>query len=339
MGSQFVVRRPGNSEELTELARTKCTFSLELGRRYARNRISAQANFPTSTILRRFLKAGAVIKLLTLVAGDAPGHKPLLKVSLAGPSRLFLSTKAVRQLAAEQVGAPLPALGIDVNRLGPFMVVTSENHSLPKTLLTIAGRHKQLQPVIAHLSQLIARASRAHEHHLSAQTLRDLTKYSGEKRRVYQRRKRLLQEAHRLAGRFISAMLVRHCSPYLVSEDLASLTARGSRGALAKAILSMPDQPDLLDRAVEVATWVLQSTPQVQHLRVDAHHTSSSGHVSCRASPRGTLRRSFPRQWDAAPCSACYQSVNTHLNAAQVIRDRGVQILHEQARSDFPTPT
>ncbi len=150
---------------------------------------------------------------------------------------------------------------------------------------------------------------------------RRLTKLRGELQRVYRRRKRLLAALHRECGRLVSRVLLQGQSSLLCVEDL-SLSARGARGALAKAILNMPDDLDLYEGSVLVVEWLTGRKVPIQH--VSPYRTSQGPLVGCPASVAGCLRRRG--QWDFAECSACQQLVNSHQNAAKLIRDRGTEL-------------
>ena len=93
----------------------------------------------------------------------------------------------------------------------------------------------------------------------------------------------------------------------LVLEDL-ELSQRGSSGALAKAIESMPDELGLYAR--EVLAIQLLRQRSIGLVTLPAHY-SSSRHVGCG----GALDRTI-EHYDIAPCLSCHRHVNTHYNAA-----------------------
>ena len=100
---------------------------------------------------------------------------------------------------------------------------------------------------------------------------------------------------------------------YFAVEDL-NISTRGNRGALAKAITSMPDGKELYVKACAIASEVLQH--KVELVLVDPRYTSKI-HYNCG----GTLNRTNGK-WDIAICNRCGLSVNTHLNASHNICEK-----------------
>jgi len=85
----------------------------------------------------------------------------------------------------------------------------------------------------------------------------------------------------------------------------------GTKGALAKAIYTMPDSLFIYKKAVWLASLELGYDVQLE--TVPPYHTSTI-HYRCG----GSLTRQ-PCQYDVAPCTKCGQKVPTHANAAQNI--------------------
>ncbi len=99
------------------------------------------------------------------------------------------------------------------------------------------------------------------------------------------------------------------------------MTVRGSRGPLAKAILSMPDGLDLYQRAILLVKWL--TGRQVTLRLVSPAYTSQGLHVGCPAPVAGRLTRVIG-SYDYVRCPACGSLVNSHTNAARVILARGL---------------
>ncbi len=83
----------------------------------------------------------------------------------------------------------------------------------------------------------------------------------------------------------------------------------------------MPDEIDLYERAILLVFYLTEAA--VILLRVDPRFTSQGFHVDCPVDPIGRVLRSYDT-YDVAPCSACGAMVNTHHNAACLIRDKGL---------------
>ena len=109
-------------------------------------------------------------------------------------------------------------------------------------------------------------------------------------------------------------MIIKSGCKVLYIENLRS-DPRGTRGALAKAIYNMPDEMNLFEKAVSLASSLLGY--EVLLKKVDPRNTSSF-HNGCG----GTIQRS-PKSYDIAQCKKCGKTVNTHINAAKNIRDKG----------------
>ncbi|MHA1690460.1 MAG: zinc ribbon domain-containing protein, partial [Candidatus Heimdallarchaeaceae archaeon] len=77
----------------------------------------------------------------------------------------------------------------------------------------------------------------------------------------------------------------------------------------------MPDEMNLFEKAVNLASSLLGY--EVLLKKVDPRNTSRF-HNDCG----GTIQRS-PKSYDIAQCKKCGKTVNTHLNAAKNIRDKG----------------
>ena len=115
-------------------------------------------------------------------------------------------------------------------------------------------------------------------------------------------------------------MVKKQCQ-VLKIEHLTSDPA-GTKGALAKAIYTMPDSLFIYKKAVWLASLNLGCDVRLES--VSPYHTSSL-HYGCG----GTLARE-PGQYDVAPCRKCGQQVNTHSNAASNIASlQGIPVPHD----------
>ena len=81
----------------------------------------------------------------------------------------------------------------------------------------------------------------------------------------------------------------------------------------------MPDDKNIIDKAIILASHILGY--QVHLIRVDARKTSTL-HNRCG----GVIQRSS-KTYDYANCKKCNKLVNTHINAAKNIKDKGKQYL------------
>ena len=324
MGSKYVVGRPGSSTVMTELANVKGAFTINIwspGQR--KSALTATIRFRKK--LQQYLTNGAILKLLILHSSDGPSSKLLVDLVFMGQCWMFLSTSFMKSafFQSNQTDSPFTAnsaLGIDVNRIGPFILAFSEDFSLPDELLTLMTRYLRLEDVLSKLQHCQARWVKYFHKKPSHFLQNRLDKYSCELSFVHARRKRLLREIHRQCGRLV-ALAVFHIDVSLLAIEDLHLSARGTRGPLAKAILSMPDEFDLFTRAlllVEVFTG-----KHIPLCTVNPIYTSSGLHVGCSSSFPGRLSRSGS-SYDFVRCPTCDLLVNTHRNAACLIRDRAL---------------
>ncbi|MFW9929518.1 MAG: hypothetical protein ACFFD1_09015, partial [Candidatus Thorarchaeota archaeon] len=264
----------GNNKVLTELLKVQGYFrilipqeeNIESGKTI-NWRKAYEAEIRPSKKIIEFLKKGAEINLISLSSGDAPAHKIQVTLTLSGSYYMFLSKKAI--IKANQTISPnietIPnrttdyknnngntanltrAIGIDLNRPCKNIIAFSEDSVIiPPIIEKLSNHFNNLGQVIKQLSlaysRLIILSKKIYSRNttLPKEIYHRIVKLRGELNRVYQRRSRILKELHRIVGETISAVLIHTRVPVLCAEDLA-LTPRGKHGALAKAILSMPD--------------------------------------------------------------------------------------------------
>jgi hypothetical protein len=199
-------------------------------------------------------------------------------------------------------------IGLDVNGLNKHMLEFSNNVSLPSEILNLISKYRRYEDTIANRQSKMSRVRNRNKLH----------KLSEEVRMTHIARKRLLSEIHNQATLFTAAVIIASGATTLAIEDL-SLSARGTRGILAKAILSMPDEQVLYNKACVIATTI--TGRRVQLRAVNPAYTSIK-HNLCG----GTLNRSNG-SYHTATCTKCSNRVNTHLNAACNVVARASQAL------------
>ena len=110
-----------------------------------------------------------------------------------------------------------------------------------------------------------------------------------------------------LVPHFLAAVMVKKKTKVLKIESLTA-DPTGTKGALAKAIYTMPDSLFIYKKAVWLASLELGYDVQLETVR--SYYTSTL-HYQCG----GSLIRQ-KGQYDIAPCKKCGKQVNTHVNAA-----------------------
>lgn len=321
MGSKYVVGRPGNSAVMTQLAKDDHEFELllfEPGKR--RFGLVARVRFHHTLV--RFLKTGATIGLLTLHRGSAPGFKIRCDVVMTGPLKAFLSKTDVQAKMAE-LPPPPPEPGteaVDLNRISPYIYQTTVPHPLPSSLVLRMDNYFRTLSTLPHISLIRTLAEQQVFSHPSPENYRLLSKRNHEVRAIHERLARQRKEIHLDVKRSLTALLAHDKVRVLYVEDL-SLSTRGTRGALARAIVSVPDDLVMLKLAVAAVDLVDDCRPLLYSL--NPRGTSSGPHFDCPSTPAGRLDRSLAF-WDEAPCLGCGEVVNVHVNASRHLNQRGL---------------
>ncbi|MHA1551514.1 MAG: zinc ribbon domain-containing protein [Candidatus Heimdallarchaeaceae archaeon] len=101
-------------------------------------------------------------------------------------------------------------------------------------------------------------------------------------------------------------------------EDL-QISARGKKGAIAKAIYNMPDNLEIFSKAISIVSEI--SDRSINLILVNPWNTSKS-HNNCG----GILDRTLSN-YDYAPCKKCNSKVHTHINAAKNIAQKGREFI------------
>ncbi|MCE7742259.1 MAG: transposase [Candidatus Heimdallarchaeota archaeon] len=297
MKKDYVITREGNAEELTRQAKKQGTTTLGFPQ-MGKKKLSAQVLFPPKVL--EYIDNGAEIKIFQVSSGGAPSFKPRVDVVLEGAHDCFRSSKLLHSYLPKIPKGRKQVIGLDINRLGEFMVTFNTPSSVPNDLMKLAERYNHLEKVMKDLNFGFLRKRKEYD-------ILGSCKLKGELNRVYKRRHRLLREITRRLPHFLAAVMVKKKCQTLKIEDLVADPA-GTKGALAKAIYTMPDNLHIYKKAVWLASLELGYDIQLES--VPPYHTSSK-HYGCG----GTIARDKGHH-DFAPCKKCGHKVNTHENAA-----------------------
>ena len=298
MKKEYVFTREGNAKVLT--AKVKKQGWTELGfPQRGKKKTKARILFPPKVL--EYLRNGANIKILQVSSGEAPNYKSRVDVVLEGTHECFRSTALLHHYMTTIPAGNTPTLGVDINRLGKFMATFNTPIDLPPDLLKLAERYNLLtNKVLKELNRGLAKKRKNHDSHGCCKLL-------GELNRVYTRRSRIMREILRLLPFFIASVIVKHHSRVLKIEEL-NVDPTGTKGALAKAIYTMPDNTFIYEKAVWLASSELGY--DVLQEQVNPFKTSRL-HNFCG----GVLDRNS-KNYDYSYCKACGLKVNTHFNAA-----------------------
>jgi transposase len=203
-------------------------------------------------------------------------------------------------------------LGIDINRLGPYMVVFNVPVRLPPDLMKLSTRYHHLT------NKVLKELNKGFLNKRKIRDSRGSCKLKGELSRVYKRRKRIIREITRRLPHFIASVIVKKQCEILKIEEL-TVDPTGTKGALAKAIYNMPDNLYIYKKAVWLASLELGYDVRLE--TVNPRFTSSK-HYGCG----GNITRD-ERYHDIASCKKCGIEVNTHSNAALNIASLSGKVL------------
>ena len=301
MKKNYVITRQGNAQELTDQVKKQGWTEFCFPQK-GKQRLTAQVHFPKKVI--GYIGNGAHFKVFQVSSGQAPSFKPRVDVVLEGAHACFHSSKLLHRYLANVSAKKASILGVDINRLGQYMVVFNTPIPLPPDLLNLAAHYKHLSTkVLDELNTGFLRKRKEYDSH-------GCCKLKGELDRVYTRRSRILREITYLLPHFLAAVMVKKKCKVLKIERL-TVDPTGTRGALAKAIYTMPDSLFIYKKAVWLASLELGYDVQLE--AVHPYHTSTI-HYGC-----GGLLTRQKGQYDVAPCKKCGQKVPTHANAAKNI--------------------
>ena len=297
----YVIAREGNAQELTEQVKKQGWTELGFPRK-GKKRLSATVYFPPKTL--EYLRNGANIRILQVSSGRAPSFKPRIDAVLEGTHACFHSSTLLHHYLTQICGKRTAVLGVDINRLGKYMIAFNTSVQLPQDLMKLANHYIHLSGKVIHdLNRSYLRKRKEYDSHGSC-------KLKGELNRAYTRRSRILREILRLLPHFLAAVMVKKKTKVVKIEHL-DVDPTGTKGALAKAIYTIPDNVFIYKKAIWLAS--LELGYDVQLVVVRPYHTSTL-HYGCG----GALVRQRG-QYDVAPCNKCGQQINTHENAAKNI--------------------
>lgn len=327
MGYKYVIPREGNSSVLTQKAKEQGSFEIHL-HPPRRKKLGVYADVLIHPKIQAFLANGATISSLIITAKDAPARKINVRIIMSGQRWMFLSKTAIRKQVAEFRGQKIAlsaefnrGIGLDINKLGEYILAFSEAYPLSNEFRTVIRNYKKLDRVIRENGyQLTIKRQAFFRLHTELSRVRWL-KQQSEMERLYARQKRLLKTIHRQSSVFVSAVLLDCQTPLFSVEDL-KLSAKHTRGALAKAILSLPDEPEMTAIATMTANWL--GDLKIALERVNPRYTSQAPHLDCLVTPVGVIRRN-PDDSDLGKCSECKMSLAIHTHAGRVIRNRGYE--------------
>ena len=239
MKKDYVITREGNASELTRQVKKQGKTILGFPQQ-GKKRLTAQVLFPPKVV--EYICNGAEIKVFQVSSGGAPNFKPRVDVVLEGVHECFHSSKLLHSYLPLIPRGRKKVLGLDINRLGEYMIMFNTPFKLPKDLLKLAKRYMKLTIILKELDRQFTIKCKSHN-------VRAALKLKGERTLVYRRRHRILRELTLRLPHFLAAVLVKKQCQTLKIEELTT-DPSGTKGALAKAIYTMPDSLYIYKKAV-----------------------------------------------------------------------------------------
>ncbi|GAH37885.1 unnamed protein product, partial [marine sediment metagenome] len=141
MKKNYVVTRQGNAKELTDKIKKQGWTELGFPRK-GKQKLTAQVHFPPKVV--DYLQNGANIKVFQVSSGQAPSFKPRVDVVLEGTHACFHSNTLLHHYVMQIPKKKTSVLGVDINRLGQYMVAFNAPVPLPKDLLQLAEQYPTL---------------------------------------------------------------------------------------------------------------------------------------------------------------------------------------------------
>ncbi|MFW9851715.1 MAG: zinc ribbon domain-containing protein, partial [Candidatus Thorarchaeota archaeon] len=308
MKDRLVVMRPGNAKYMTFLAKADGEFEIGFLLK-GFSRITAKLVF--SEKVRNYLLNGAEIRVLYIKSSPAPSYKVRVSVVLEGPAEVFISTKLTEEFAKRIKTPKDDFIGLDINRISEHMIALSNGIKMPKELKLLIDRYRKItRTKIPELHYSLTNKGKKKDS-------LGYVKTKGELRRIYVKRLKIRREIKNFVPHFLAAVMVKTKCKAFFLEDL-EIDPRGKKGALGKAISNMIRDLKIFEKAVLIASSILGY--EIKLANVDSRGTSRF-HNKCG----GVLERNLKR-YDRVKCKKCGKTVDTHVNAAKNIREKGKEI-------------
>ena len=324
MGQKFVIYRPGNASKMKDILLEDGCLWFEVPKVFLNESLKkANACWHAPKKVLRALEKGVRLRLFRFNMPRGPGKTIKVDVVLSGPEESFISAKhlnGVTSISSKGLATQVSVLGIDVNRLSEYVLTGSRDLEMDNALKKLLSKWYALELAI---SSLQARRNRCHD-------WKKALKLKTELQLAHQRRSRLRTDVLRRAriqlGKKVFEWNVSHVA---LEADIIKDT-KDTRGALARAIISMPDNIVLIAQELLVVTLTFQKNIMLVLVRKEG---TSRYHNGC-----GGI---IDRMGDMGTCQTCKTVVNTHDNAADNIEERAIKLIekYQNNQSHGSTPS
>lgn len=313
-GPKYVIQRENNQKNL-ELLRKQGYFPLRLKFLGESWSTALEVRVIPSRKIKDLLHQDIKLKCLSVLPPREGSRDVDIQLILEGEPEAFVATNHLQASVNQQVRKQL---GVDLNRMGEYALVSSLNLKIPAELQLIEQRWRKVDQQIKKQQKLLA----------SPRRKKKLRRYQADLRLLYRRRANLRQTYHQKLGNWLGQQLVGCGAEVLIMEDLKVHTY-GTRKALARAIESMADEKQLYLREVLAVQLYTQKNCKLVTLPA---FNSSRLHVGCG----GMLDRSKEHH-DLAPCKKCKRLVNTHHNATLFLEAKYLKVDYKKYPGDLST--
>jgi len=239
-----------------------------------------------------------------------PGKTIKVDLILSGPEIAFISGNHLNKEIFQKGPNlnPKSIMGIDVNRLSEHVITGSMDLEMAPILQPILEKWISLENVIKTLQQKRDTTRNWKRKH----------KLSTELRLAHLRRVRLRIELLTKARIQLGKKVLELNVDYVGIEAGLRKDTKDKKGALARAITSMPDNLALIRHEVMIINELFQRNVKIVLVRKEG---TSKYHHQC-----GGI---IDRTGDEGTCRECGERVNTHHNGANNVEDRASNLVHE----------
>lgn len=306
MGSNYVIRRPGNAKKLQELLIKDGSIWFEFPNTKLNNkRERAMACwFAPKKVINALIK-GASLRIFRYNMPKGPGKTIKVDIVLSGKEQLFVGKNHLEPFVRNKhVNKPIqkkPILGLDVNRLSKYTLTSPIELGFNAIIEGSLKNWQLLEGIIAKLQRKLDKNN----------NWKLTLKLKNEIILLYQRRSHLRKEIFKLLRVHLGRKLAELDVDYVGLEGNLIRNTKDTRGGLAKAISSMPNHIELVATEILALNLALEKAVKLVLVRKEgtSKFHSICGHV-------------LERTGDNGQCSVCDVVVDMHENAAENIEKR-----------------
>jgi hypothetical protein len=318
MGRKYVIYRPGNAKKMRELLLKDGSIWFEIPKvriNGAYKKVKTRWYAPKKVV--RALERGAKIRLFRFNMPRGPGKTVKVDLMLSGKEELFFGqahlyrppNKVLEEASFQKDHSASKSIaGLDINRLSEHVITASLDLNLKSVLNPLLAKWNALETTIAMIQRKIDTTT----------YWRQRLKLTTELGLLHRRRSHLRKDMLVRARTCLGKKLVESHVEFVALEASLQKDTKDKRGALAKAISSMPDNITLVIRELGAVNSLLNRNLKLVLVRKEG---TSRFHYECG----GVINRTG----DLGACRSCGELINIHENAAENIEERATNLVNE----------